>query len=47
MEEQRRHTAVTSQNVCLKAWSESQGNKGLRWMEKIGTMCGRAADHNS
>ena len=24
-EDQRRHTAVTSQNGCLKAWSESRG----------------------
>ena len=25
VEDQRRHTAVTSQNGCLKAWSESRG----------------------
>ena len=25
VEDQRRHTAVTSQNGCLKTWSESQG----------------------
>ena len=29
VEEQRRHTAVTSQNVCLKACSESRGKQGI------------------
>ena len=33
MEDQIRHTVVTSQNGCLKAWTESRGTHG---MEKIG-----------
>ena len=29
VEDQRCHTAVTSQNGCLKAWSESRGKHGI------------------
>ena len=29
VEDQRRHTAVTSQHGCLKAWSESRGKHGI------------------
>ena len=29
MEDQRRHTAVTSQNGCLKAWSKPHGTHGI------------------
>ena len=28
-EDQRRHTAVTSQNGCMKAWNESRGTHGI------------------
>ena len=29
MDDQRRHTGVTSQNGCLKAWSDSRGKHGI------------------
>ena len=29
VEDQIRHTAVASQNGCLKAWSESRGTHGV------------------
>ena len=29
VEDQRRHTAVTSQDGCRKAWSESRGTHGI------------------
>ena len=29
MKDQRRHTTITSQNGCLKAWSESRGKHGI------------------
>ena len=29
MEDQIRHTAVTSQSGCLKSWSESRGKHGI------------------
>ena len=29
VEDQRRHIIVTSQNGCLKAWSESQEKHGI------------------
>ena len=29
VEDQRRHTAITSQNGCLKTWSESRGKHGI------------------
>ena len=29
VEDRRRHTAVTSQNGCLKAWSKSRGTRGI------------------
>ena len=29
VEDQRRHTVVTSHNGCLKAWSESRGTHGI------------------
>ena len=38
--DQTRHAAVTSQHGCLKTWSESQGNTGSRWKEKISTIFG-------
>ena len=29
VEAQRRHTTVTSQNVCMKTWSKSRGTHGI------------------
>ena len=29
VEDQRRHTALTSHNGCLNAWSESRGTHGI------------------
>ena len=38
--DQTRHTAVTSENGCLKTWCKSRGNTESRWMEKISSkMC--------
>ena len=49
MADQRRHTAVTSQNGCMKTWSKSRGKHGIAldgedWYLRCAA---RAADHDS
>ena len=47
VEDQRSHTAVTSQNGYLKAWSESRGTLDRAGWRRLVRCATRAADHHS